>query len=326
MLEIRDLNKSYGKKKVLTGVNLTVRPGEVLGLLGPNGAGKTTTASIVAGLTAADSGTVRIDGIDIRKDPRQARRRLGLAPQELGVYPTLTAKQNLEFFGRIMGVPRAVLPARIADVAEALGITPFLGTRAHNLSGGQQRRLHTAAALLHQPPVLWLDEPTVGADVSARQDLLAEVRNLADSGAAVVYATHYLPELEVLNARVVVLHHGRILAEGDAAELVERYAKSAVSLEFSGAVPDGLGAYRAIPGASVTDSRLLTIPTDSPGQLLAQLFTTLNGETDRLLSAEIHHPNLENAYLAIVGAAEAEARAEAEIGWGASQRSSDAVA
>ncbi|MBF6327040.1 ABC transporter ATP-binding protein [Nocardia transvalensis] len=326
MLEIRDLNKSYGKKKVLTGIDLTVRPGEVLGLLGPNGAGKTTTASIVAGLTAADSGTVRVDGVDIRKNPRQARRRLGLAPQELGVYPTLTAKQNLQFMARMMGVPRGALPQRIEEVSDGLGLTPFLDTRAHNLSGGQQRRLHTAMALLHQPPVLWLDEPTVGADVSARQDLLGEVRRLADQGAAVVYATHYLPELEVLDARVVVLHHGRILAEGAAGELVERYAKSAVSLEFSASVPDGLGAYRAVPGASVTDSRLLTIPTDTPGQLLAQLLTTLNGDTDRLLSAEIHHPNLENAYLAIMAAAKDAEAEEAEIGWEASERSSDAVA
>ncbi|MEG8183841.1 ABC transporter ATP-binding protein [Nocardia terpenica] len=326
MLEIHDLNKSYGKKKVLTGVDLTVRPGEVLGLLGPNGAGKTTTASIVAGLTAADSGTVRVAGIDIRTQPRQARRRLGLAPQELGVYPILTARENMEFFGRLMGVGRTELPARIAEVAERLGITPFLGTRAHNLSGGQQRRLHTALALLHRPEVLWLDEPTVGADVTARQDLLTEVRGLADSGAAVVYATHYLPELEVLGARVVVLHHGRILAEGYAPELVERYAKSAVSLEFSDSVPEGLGAWRGLSGATVTDGRVLTVPTGSPGQLLAQLFATLGGDADRLLSAEVHHPNLENAYLAIMAAAGDSDPDDDIVVPDAAERSSDVVA
>ncbi|MFD6156180.1 ABC transporter ATP-binding protein [Nocardia sp. NPDC060256] len=305
MLEIADLNKSYGKKQVLTGIDLTVRPGEILGLLGPNGAGKTTTASIVAGITAADSGTVRIAGIDIAAEPRQARRKLGFAPQELGVYPTLTARENLTFYGRLMGLGRKDLPARVDEVATRLGITPFLATRAHQLSGGQQRRLHTAMALLHEPDVLWLDEPTVGADVSARQDLLDEVRNLADRGAAVVYATHYLPELEVLGARVVVLHQGQILAQGSATELVERYAQAAVSLEFAESIPAGLGGFLAAPGAAVLESRRLNIPTNAPGQLLAQLFATLDTDTDQLLAAEIHHPNLENAYLAIMRAADA---------------------
>ncbi|WP_052280242.1 ABC transporter ATP-binding protein [Nocardia vulneris] len=305
MLEICDLNKSYGKKQVLTGVDLLVRPGEIVGLLGPNGAGKTTTASIVAGLTPADSGTVRIDDIYLATEPRQARRKLGFAPQELGVYPTLTARENLTFFGKLMGVGRKELPARIDEVAARLGITPFLTTRAHQLSGGQQRRLHTAMALLHEPDVLWLDEPTVGADVAARQDLLDEVRALADRGAAVVYATHYLPELEVLGARVVVLHQGRILAQGSAAELIERHAQAAVSLEFVTAIPACLGGFLAAPGATVVDARRLDIPTNAPGQLLAQLFTTLDTDTEQLLAAEIQHPNLENAYLAIMRAAAA---------------------
>ncbi|WP_280429436.1 ABC transporter ATP-binding protein [Nocardia brasiliensis] len=303
MLEICDLNKSYGKKQVLTGVDLLVRPGEIVGLLGPNGAGKTTTASIVAGLTPADSGTVRIDDIDLATEPRQARRKLGFAPQELGVYPTLTARENLTLFGKLMGVGRRELPARIDEVASRLGITPFLTTRAHQLSGGQQRRLHTAMALLHEPDVLWLDEPTVGADVSARQDLLDEVRNLADRGAAVVYATHYLPELEVLGARVVVLHQGRILAQGSAADLIERHAQAAVSLEFATEIPASLGGFLAAPGATVVEGRRLDIPTNAPGQLLAQLFTTLDTDTEQLLAAEIQHPNLENAYLAIMRAA-----------------------
>ncbi|WP_069166755.1 ABC transporter ATP-binding protein [Nocardia altamirensis] len=305
MLEIVDLNKSYGEKQVLTGVDLIVQPGEIVGLLGPNGAGKTTTASIVAGLTPPDSGTVRVDGIDLARDPRQARRKLGFAPQELGVYPTLTAQENLIFFGRLMGVGRKELASRIDKVAARLGITPFLTTRAHQLSGGQQRRLHTAMALLHEPDVLWLDEPTVGADVSARQDLLDEVRSLADRGAAVVYATHYLPELEVLSARVVVLHQGRILAQGSATELVERYAQAAVSLEFASGIPASLNGFLAAPGAAVLESRRLNIPTNAPGQLLAQLFATLDTDTEHLLAAEIHHPNLENAYLAIMRAADA---------------------
>ncbi|WP_280465807.1 ABC transporter ATP-binding protein [Nocardia brasiliensis] len=305
MLEICDLNKSYGRKQVLTGVDLLVRPGEIVGLLGPNGAGKTTTASIVAGLTPADSGTVRIDDIDLATEPRLARRKLGFAPQELGVYPTLTARENLTFFGKLMGVGRKELPARIDEVATRLGITPFLPTRAHQLSGGQQRRLHTAMALLHEPDVLWLDEPTVGADVSARQDLLDEVRHLAARGAAVVYATHYLPELEVLGARVVVLHQGRILAQGSAADLIERHAQAAVSLEFATEIPASLGGFLAAPGAAVVEARRLEIPTNAPGQLLAQLFTTLDTDTEQLLAAEIRHPNLENAYLAIMRAAAA---------------------
>lgn len=211
MLEIINLRKSYGTKTVLQGVTLSVARGQVMSLLGANGAGKTTLASIVAGLRTADSGEVRVGGLDAISRTRFIRRLIGLAPQELGIYPTLSVVENLRFFGRLCGLFGQKLDKRIQEVAEALSLEEILLQTAGTLSGGQKRRLHTGTALLHCPPLVFLDEPTVGADVRTRAEILRLVHSLAAQGSAVVYSTHYLQEVESLGASVCILESGRIL-------------------------------------------------------------------------------------------------------------------
>jgi ABC-2 type transport system ATP-binding protein len=214
MLVAERLEKRYGSTVALDGFDLTVQPGEIAGLVGHNGAGKTTFVSIVAGLVRPDAGRVLVGGYDVTSRPGAARARLGLAPQEVALYQSATLRQNLRLFGSLAGLRGRALRAAIADTAEALALTGLLDESVGLLSGGQQRRAQAATALLHRPPVLLLDEPTVGADPAARQALLELVRGLAADGAAICYATHYLPELDDLGATVAVAAHGRVIARG----------------------------------------------------------------------------------------------------------------
>jgi ABC-type multidrug transport system ATPase subunit len=195
VLYIEGLRKSYGDVLALGGVDLDVRAGEIVALLGPNGAGKTTLVSIVAGLRRADSGIVRVDGLNALSRSSEVRRRIGLAPQDTGLYPVVTVRQNFMLFGELAGMSRAALRPRIDEVAEALDLTELLDRQAGKLSGGQKRRVHTALALLHSPRLLLLDEATTGADVETRTRLLNVVRQLAADGSAVLYSTHYLAEV-----------------------------------------------------------------------------------------------------------------------------------
>jgi ABC-2 type transport system ATP-binding protein len=288
------LTKAYGDRPVLRGVDLEIAPGEVLALLGPNGAGKTTLVSIVAGLRRADGGKVRVGGVDALRHPRRVRSLLGLAPQQLGIYPSLTARASLEFVGRLYGLGGGRLARRIGEVAEALDLTDLLGRAAGVLSGGQQRRLHTAMALLHRPGLLFLDEPTVGADVESRRRLLAVVRGLAEDGCAVCYATHYLSEVEELDAVVAVLEGGRIIAREPVTRLIQRHGEALLRLVFSG------GDAPELPGFEI-EGRAAVRRVPDPGREVAGVLANLGSAAARLEAVEVVRPSLEAAYLALTG-------------------------
>ena len=296
MLEVAGVRKSYGTVPALDGVDLTVAAGEVLGLLGPNGAGKTTLVSIIAGLRRADAGVVRVCGIDVGKNPTAARRCTGLAPQELGIYPILTVRENLVFFGELAGLRRARLLRRIDEVADALELTGLLPRLARDLSGGEKRRVHTAMALMHRPQLLLLDEPTTGVDVSTRSRLLDVVRELANDGAAVCYSTHYLPEVEALGASVAILEAGRVVARGTVAELVRAHGRSAVELRFDGPPPALPPAYpQHVAGQCVR------VALDAPTEQLPRLLTELGTAASDLRGVNVVTPSLEAVFIALTG-------------------------
>src|SRR5699024_7227015 len=240
------IDKAFGSHQVLSGASLRVEAGEVVGLLGPNGAGKTTFISIATGALAADRGQVCVDGVDVATDRRAAARHLGTAPQELGVYPMLTVRENVVGMGRVHGLSRRRAREQGAEVIDALGLTPCTHTRAEHLSGGQRRRLHTAMALVHQPAVVCLDEPTVGADIESRDQIVGYVRGLADAGAAVVYTTHQVRELEDLGAQVAVLAAGRICRYGSAQQVIDAWGGSEVAANGEVQRPSLEGAYRRL--------------------------------------------------------------------------------
>jgi ABC-2 type transport system ATP-binding protein len=216
MLRAVEVRKRYGPTTALDGFTLTIEAGEVCGLVGHNGAGKTTFVEIVTGLTRADSGTVTIGGLP----PDKARHLYGLAPQEFALYASVSVRQNLRLFGALAGLRGGRLRQRIDETAQALDLTEVLDQPVGLLSGGQRRRSQAATALLHRPPLLLLDEPTVGADPQTRAALLRLVAGAAADGAAVCYTTHYLPELVDLGATLAVCAAGRVVRRGSQQELL----------------------------------------------------------------------------------------------------------
>lgn len=220
MLTVEGLQKRYRDVVALNGFDLQVDAGEIVGLVGHNGAGKTTFVEVVAGLTRPDAGRAVVGGFDVAKQPHRVRALIGLAPQELSLYPSLTVRENMHLFGGLAGLRHQQLRSAVTETAEALGLTAELDRPVGLLSGGQRRRTQAATALLHRPRLLLLDEPTTGADPGTRQALLRLVRAYADAGTAVCYTTHYLPELADLGASIAVIARGRVIARGSQSQLL----------------------------------------------------------------------------------------------------------
>jgi sodium transport system ATP-binding protein len=211
---VESLTKSFGATAAVDELSFEVAPGEIYGLLGPNGAGKTTTLRVLAGILLPTRGHVRVVGLDVEKEPLAVRQRLGFLTNTTGLYPRLTGRELLAYFGRLHGLDRDATAARVAALADALQLTPFFDRRCEALSTGERQRVSIARAVLHDPAVLVLDEPTAGLDVLASRFLRDFVRAERDRGKAVVFSTHYLAEAELLCDRIGLLHRGRLLAEG----------------------------------------------------------------------------------------------------------------
>ena len=227
---VDSLVKRFTTKTAVAGLSFSVQAGEIYGLLGPNGAGKTTTLRVLAGILTPTAGKALVAGLDVAVDPLEVRRRLGFLTNTTGLYPRLTGRELLDYFARLHGLPPAAAAVRVATLARALDLEPFFGRRCEALSTGERQRLSIARAMLHDPAVLVLDEPTAGLDVLASRFLRAFVRGERDRGKAVVFSTHYLAEAELLCDRIGLLHQGRLLHEGTPASL-RAAAGDAPSLE-----------------------------------------------------------------------------------------------
>lgn len=276
MIQLEGIVKSFGRVTAVDGLSMRVHAGEVLGLLGPNGAGKTTTISIATGLIAPDAGMARIDG----HDPRHAvaRKAIGIAPQSLAIYDELTGRENLRFFAEIYGLTGSERDASVAEVLELVGLTDRQQDRVHGYSGGMKRRLNLAAAVLHKPKVVFMDEPTAGVDPQSRHAIFEIVRALKARGCTVVYSTHYMEEAEKLCDRLVIVDHGKVLATGTSAELIGAHGgPSAVEI--------------------VRESGTERIESFDPIGAL----TAAKGGGERIVSARIHGPTLENVFLKLTG-------------------------
>jgi ABC-2 type transport system ATP-binding protein len=296
VLDVQGVRKVYGATVALDGVNLAVEAGQILGLLGPNGAGKTSLVSIVAGLRRPDAGAVHVAGVDVVRRPQRAQQLIGLAPQETGVYLPLTVRDNLRFFAGLAGLRGRLLHDRIDEISGALGLDELLDRRASDLSGGERRRLHTGIALVHRPRLVLLDEPTTGADVRTRTEILRLVRSLAEDGSAVVYSTHYLQEIEDLNADVAVIDRGRIVARDALTELIRHHGASALELTFADQVPTSLCI-----GGAVVEGSTVRIPTGDPARTAADLLARLGSDAAGLRAIEVVRPSLESVFLNLTG-------------------------
>lgn len=227
VLRIEKLNKRYGNRMVLQDLTLAIAPGEIYGLLGPNGAGKTTTINIICNLLKADRGTVEVDGLPISRSTQPL---IGIAPQENLLYRSLTCTENLDFFARIYGLSRSTRLKQIRYCLEAVNLSDRAHSPVETLSGGMQRRLSIAVALVHQPKLVILDEPTTGLDIEARYDIWELIRQLRHQGMTVLLTTHLLEEAERLCQRIGILKGGKLLAEGTLLELQQRVPTSELAI------------------------------------------------------------------------------------------------
>jgi ABC-2 type transport system ATP-binding protein len=222
LLAITGLHKSFGRTVAVSGVSFAVERGQLVGLLGPNGAGKTTTVSMIAGLVTPDQGTVTIAGAAPSGDADPVKRRLGLVPQDLALYDELTARANLRLFGSLYGLTSRALDEAIASALALVGLADRADDRVKTYSGGMKRRLNLAAGLMHDPDILLLDEPTVGVDPQSRNAIFDNLEELKSRGKALLYTTHYMEEAERLADRLVIMDHGRVLADDTLDRLRER--------------------------------------------------------------------------------------------------------
>src|SRR5690242_3448224 len=224
ILDVRGLRKSFGSLVAVDDVSFSLDAGRLTGLLGPNGAGKTTTVSMIAALVTPDRGEVLVAGRKLQGDTDPNKRRIGLVPQDLALYEELSARDNLRFFGALYGLNGRPLDAAIASAADLVGLADRLGDRVKNFSGGMKRRLNLAAGILHDPDILLLDEPTVGVDPQSRNAIFDNLELLKSRGKALLYTTHYMEEAERLADRIVVIDHGRVVADDTLAGLQSRAA------------------------------------------------------------------------------------------------------
>ena len=304
VLSCTGLRHRFGSTTAVDGVEFSIAPGEAYGLLGPNGAGKTTTIAMLVGLLDPDEGEVRIAGRAVADDPRGARARIGYVPQEIALYPELTARENLRFFGRLYGLRGRALTARTGEVLELVGLADRAGDRVGTYSGGMQRRVNIAAGLLHEPALLVLDEPTVGVDPQSRNSILDGLEQLVADGTSLLYTSHYMEEVERICDRVGIIDRGRIIAEGTRRELVAGIGRSdRIELVVAGDAASAADALRRVPGvetAGATGAQVEVLAAGGRHLLPALIAAVPAGAT--VTSVEVVEPDLEAVFLHLTGA------------------------
>lgn len=327
ILEVQNLVKKYGEFEAVKGISFTVEEGEVFGLLGPNGAGKTQTISMLTGVIEPTSGTAKIGGFDLIRQLGEVKRVNGLVPQDLALYPTLSARANLNFFGRIYGLRGKELAERVEDVLQIVALTDRADQAVDKFSGGMKRRVNIAAGLLHQPRLLFLDEPTVGVDPQSRNHIFESVMRLnRERGMAIVYTSHYMEEVELLCSRVAIIDQGQIIAldtvknliaslgggviqvglpgadDALAAQLAALPAVKRVALAVPQIVPakDGQEAEEA-PAVTAAEPTVVNIEAENSQQALVNLIGFFTQHNLAVTSLSILEPNLETVFLSLTG-------------------------
>jgi len=245
MLKVRGLTKKYGDTEVVRGLDLTVRRGECFGLLGPNGAGKTTTLRLLLGLIEPDGGSIELAGIAVPHRSREARMKVGVVPQMDNLDPDFSVRENLLAYGRYFGMSKAAVTARVPELLDFAGLASKADAQIAQLSGGMKRRLTLARALVHDPDILFLDEPTTGLDPQARHLIWQGLRRLINAGKTIVLTTHFMDEAERLTDRLAILDHGRVVAEGAPRALIETHIEPAVVEVFGEGLADWTGQHAA---------------------------------------------------------------------------------
>jgi ABC-2 type transport system ATP-binding protein len=301
-LQVEDVRKSFGNTPAVSGVSLAVEPGELFGLLGPNGAGKTTLLSISAGLLEPDGGSVKLKGTPFRSTDRAMRPLVGIGTQDLAVYPELTARENLAFFGKLYGMRDPDLADRVNELLAAVGLTDRADGRAGTFSCGMKRRLNLAVAVVHRPTLLLLDEPTTGVDPQSRNHIFEMVRKLNAGGMTVVYTSHYMEEVQALCRRIAIMDGGKVVA-CDTLDALLRMFDAGLRLTVADAPADFADRLARLPGVKrVTRTPGgFALTADAIGPLLPDVAGVCRDAGVRPAAIETSEPSLERVFLHLTG-------------------------
>jgi ABC-2 type transport system ATP-binding protein len=308
ILQVENLIKNYGDFVAVKGISFDIKEGEVFSLLGPNGAGKTTTISVLSTLYAPTAGDAWVGGHSVSEDPMAVRRMIGVVPQELAIYDELTAQENLSFWGQMYGLSGRTLKARIEQVLEQIGLSDRARQRVKTYSGGMKRRVNIGVGLLHEPRLLFMDEPTVGIDPQSRRAILDSVKELNKRGMTVLYTTHYMEEAQELSDRVGIIAQGELIALGTQRELTHQVGENDTLVLHLGEGEDGAALAAALHNvptvlqAQAADGKVTVIAPEAE-DVLAPVITQASAIGAKIRSVNIQEPNLEAVFLHLTGRA-----------------------
>ena len=304
LVAVSDVVKRYDGKLTVDHVNISIQQGEIFGLLGPNGAGKSTTISMICGLLKIDAGDIVIDGISVTAKPLEVKRKIGLVPQELALYDTMTAAENVTFFGRLYGLSGKLLKERVAEALEFTGLSDRAKEKPATFSGGMKRRLNIACAIMHRPKLIIMDEPTVGIDPQSRNHILESVKALNKLGSTIIYTSHYMEEVAAICDRVAIMDKGHIIACGTEKELRERVAQEEKivikAANITPALKQELSLHPRISRVEVTGDQVELFLPSSQSELQDILFIFAKHE-GVIGSLHIEEPDLETLFLSLTG-------------------------
>jgi ABC-2 type transport system ATP-binding protein len=311
IVRVQDLRKQYEPPKgvlAVDGVSFAIERGEIFSLLGPNGAGKSTTISMLSCLLRPTGGDALVDGHSVVTDPQAVKSVIGVVPQDIAVYPDMSARENLMFWGRMYGLVGAELKKRVDEVLELISLVDRQNDRVDKFSGGMKRRVNIGVALLHRPKVLYLDEPTVGIDPQSRRSILDGILALRDQGMTLLYTTHYMAEAQELSDRIGIIDHGKMIATGTHEELVKIVGEeSRVEVAVDHGLEGMIERWSTVRGVSkaflVEGEDRAVLLVDDANAVLPGLFEAAAAAGSRITTVDVREPNLELVFLHLTGRA-----------------------
>lgn len=306
MLKVENIKKSFDQKEVVKNVSFLVDKGEAFGLLGPNGAGKSTLISMICGLVKYDQGDIWIDGLSVKKRPLEIKKKIGIVPQEIALYPTISARENLLFWGKMYGLTRAETKRKAEEVLSFVGLSERAKDKIETFSGGMKRRINIGAALMHEPELLIMDEPTVGIDPQSRNHILETIKDLNKSGVTIIYTSHYMAEVEYLCDRIGIIDQGEVKALGTQRDLCNRLANGTViEMKLTNLNEEFLQYIKQIHGVERVmmkpDTHAIDICINETENPLPEIITLAVNANIKIETMERKEPNLESLFLQLTG-------------------------
>jgi ABC-2 type transport system ATP-binding protein len=306
MLNVNKVRKSFGKTEVVKGVTFSVEKGEAFGLLGPNGAGKSTIISMICGLLSYNEGEITVGGFSVKDHPLEIKRKIGVVPQDIALYPTMSALDNLLFWGKMYGLSGRDVRKRANEVLDFVGLSDRAKDKIETFSGGMKRRINIGAALMHKPELLIMDEPTVGIDPQSRNHILETVKELNKEGMTIIYTSHYMEEVEFLCKRIGIIDHGEVIAVGTKEDLCNRLSGGTIIKmevnDFKHSLIDELNTLSITENViGHEEEKSFEIFVSSGTHALGEIVTAAVKNNVKVSSIQVQEPNLESLFLQLTG-------------------------